>query len=840
MIPRSSFSVARSPLGWNLIDEMSFYSTGYSLPPQDPTLGLYFDLFELADSPVGQALSDVDFLTRHLNLLYPGLEAVKAAVQANDTAGALSELAAYYKARTGVKYYFDPFTFSPSTSYTKSLADSIVDGYFSSLGITFKFPNGSAIDWNHVEPSQPEWNVNLNRQLDSFDQLGRAYWVTRNATYSRTWANQLRSFINTQTVPPVRSNNYGSSWRTIDTGLRMEIAWPRAWYRFINVSDFSSDLVVQFVKSIWEHGTYLSSWPSTDGNWLAHEMAGLYSLAAFWPELNIASSWRELALDKMTNRVIAEQLLPDGCHYELSSGYHLVTVSKIRSIYDTANITQLYTVPSSYLTPLQKSYQWLIKIMLPSGTNPFTQDSWPNDYRSTMQSALPIWPSDTLLAWVAGNRRNNSLIPNFTSLALPDSGFVIFRSGWNTSDNWAMMDVGQLGEGGHAHEDKLNIQIAPYGRYLMHDGDGGDYTSTESRKFAMASFSHSVLIVDNLPQVRNSEPTDLQGNDINSSALLFDSTPSYDYSMAAYLDAFGNASYFPVKHQREFIFYKNSNPQFWLVVDTIASADGRPHEFDIRWQFDTNRSSALSNGGFMTTDAYVPNLAVIPLYSSASTATTSHSWEGYGGPMSGMLGVSVRRNKPDSPGLTVRSKTVATAATTKVVHLFVPIRANESLAFSAIDQLDSFTRRISFGGTTLTLNPVSNSGAAIKLVIDVGGASSSTVFLGPSTLSPGASCFKSGCNNPSVISVADLNSLIPNNAPTDQSPVPPPSGGSQAPNSSPISLSPQISGEPQSSNSPGAKSAPGSGQTINSSASVLTTSAILIQLCILFVFYLYH
>jgi hypothetical protein len=83
IIPRSVFTVARSPLGWNQIDELSFVSTGYSLPPQDPQLGLFFDLFELADSPVGQALSDADFFTRHLNLSFPSLEAVKAAVQAN-------------------------------------------------------------------------------------------------------------------------------------------------------------------------------------------------------------------------------------------------------------------------------------------------------------------------------------------------------------------------------------------------------------------------------------------------------------------------------------------------------------------------------------------------------------------------------------------------------------------------------------------------------------------------------------------------------------------------------------------------------------------------------------
>jgi hypothetical protein len=402
-----------------------------------------------------------------------------------------------------------------------------------------------------------------------------------------------------------------------------------------------------------------------------------------------------------------------------------------------------------------------------------------------------------------------------------------------------MMDIGQLGEGGHAHEDKLNIQIAPYGRYLLLDGDGGDYTTSESRKYGLGSFSHSVLIVDNLPQVRNLEPTDLQGNDINSSALLYDSNANYDYTMAAYTDAYGNASYFPVKHQREFIFHKNANPQFWMVVDTIASADGRPHTYDLRWQFDTDQSAALSNGGFITTDLYVANLAVIPLYSSASTVTTKHSWEGYGGPMSGMLGVSVRRGKPDAPGLTVRSKTVATALTTKVVHLFVPIRANESLSFSAVDQIDTFTRRVTFGATTLTINPVSNGGGAIRLDTVVG--STSTLFLGPSALSPGASCLKNRCDNPSVINAADLNSLIPASAPTERAPQPPTSGGSQGPSSnlspSQSSSSPSSSGSPSSSNSPSSSISPSSGQGVNSSAPAQSISALVLHFCILFVFY---
>lgn len=199
-----------------------------------------------------------------------------------------------------------------------------------------------------VLPQEPEWNVkcvaqnlpvspfqsltislfdSLNRHIDSWDALGRAYWVTRNSTYSTTWVNQVTSWINSQTVPPSRSNSYGSSWRTIDTGLRMEIAWPRAWYRFINTAEFDTNAVISFVKSVWEQGNYLSQFPSSDGNWLAHEMAGLYSLAAFWPELNDATSWRDTALDAMVNQVIAEQILPDGAHYELSTGYHYVVVA---------------------------------------------------------------------------------------------------------------------------------------------------------------------------------------------------------------------------------------------------------------------------------------------------------------------------------------------------------------------------------------------------------------------------------------------------------------------------------------------------------------------------------
>lgn len=72
-------------MGLDQIDELSFLSTGYGLPPQDPSQALYFDLLELVDAPVGQALSDVDFFTKHLNLSYSGLSAVKSAVLANSS-----------------------------------------------------------------------------------------------------------------------------------------------------------------------------------------------------------------------------------------------------------------------------------------------------------------------------------------------------------------------------------------------------------------------------------------------------------------------------------------------------------------------------------------------------------------------------------------------------------------------------------------------------------------------------------------------------------------------------------------------------------------------------------
>lgn len=425
--------------------------------------------------------------------------------------------------------------------------------------------------------------------------------------------------------------------------------------------------------------------------------------------------------------------------------------------------------------------------MLPGGGNPLIQDAWAQDFVSLMKSIQDIYPADALVKWVAGNRANNSLIPSWRSLALPyvyavsivayshvypsDSGFVVFRSGWNRTDNWAMMDVGQLGEGGHAHEDKLNIQIAPYGRYLLQDGDGGDYVPTEAREWAKSTFSHSCLIVDNLGQARAAQPLDLQGNDKNQSALLFETTANYDYTMASYSDLYGNASYFPVKHQREFIFLKLTTPQVWLVVDTIASADGRAHSLDVRWQFDTNRSQSISpDGGFATADPGVPNLAVIPIFSSAPTTTTSHSWEGYGGSRSAMLGVKVRRSAEDTPGLTIRTKTVAaTTATAKLVHLFVPLRAGETLSFSAVQAVDSFVRSITIGGSRFEFDPVSQAGAAMRVSFAASGSNStaSSTF-GPSLVS-GSGCFKFNCQTPSIISLSDLASLpapAPSTAPS--------------------------------------------------------------------------
>lgn len=107
IVPFSDLSAARQPRGWNEIDGVRFTASGYGHTP-DPTAVVVFDDFRLLklDAVTGPRLSEADFFAA-LNLDYPGLEAVKAAVARKDLTAAKAAWLAHLKARAKPRWHID-------------------------------------------------------------------------------------------------------------------------------------------------------------------------------------------------------------------------------------------------------------------------------------------------------------------------------------------------------------------------------------------------------------------------------------------------------------------------------------------------------------------------------------------------------------------------------------------------------------------------------------------------------------------------------------------------------------------------------------------------------------
>jgi len=150
-----------------------------------------------------------------LNLNYPGLGAVRTNVAQTNYAAAITNLAAYLRARTNVSWYFDPHAVTNTVAYSKSSADQTTNGYVNSIGIGYTFTN-DVINWYYNVTTNPangyapdnEWQWQMNR-MGAWPNLGDTWWGTGNDVYTKFWVAQLRSWLTNCPVPSSQQNGAG-------------------------------------------------------------------------------------------------------------------------------------------------------------------------------------------------------------------------------------------------------------------------------------------------------------------------------------------------------------------------------------------------------------------------------------------------------------------------------------------------------------------------------------------------------------------------------------------------------------------------------------------------------
>ncbi len=572
----------------------------------------------VARAATGPLLSDANLFAA-LNLDYPGMEQVKADVTQSNYPAARVSLADYLRGRTNVTWFFNPHAVTSAVSYTKSQADAAATGTVTAVSIPFTFPGGN-IDWFFNVTTNPangyapnnEWQWQLNRMM-WWPNMGQTYWGRgRDEAYAQAWVSELRDWVADCPAQGSRQNVAGSTWRTIETGLRMSTYWPEAYHRFLESPSFTDDDLTLYLKSCVEQARYLNSF-YTQANFLTMEMAGLYTVGALFPELKEAAGWRTLAAQKLYAEQ-AVQFLPDGWHYELSPGYHAVAIDNTLQIYQLAALEgRAAELPAGYLAGLESAYQALMYMAAPNRVTPPVNDSGRNDVKARLREGYQYFTNRLDFLWLATGGAQGQP-PAQTSVSFPYGGFSALRSGWETNANFAFFDAGALGQSGHRHEDKLALQLWCYGREILFDHGAGNYETSIWRTYSMSSFGHNTVAVDGRDQKGGDGNSTLPDPDyvaVAPLALRWESDIAHDFAAGTYDRGYSNYTYRPAAHTRRVLFVK---PDLYLVADTLVpSAAGVSHSYEARWNLlPTNTVVDPLTQVVTTTDANAANLAIVP------------------------------------------------------------------------------------------------------------------------------------------------------------------------------------------------------------------------------------
>ena len=292
------------------------------------------------------------------------------------------------------------------------------------------------------------------------------------------------------------------------------------------------------MKFLYQHGRhieqYLSKYYSPNTH-LTGEALGLYYLGTQLPFFERAKHWRKLGEDILFAE-ITKQVLPDGVYFEQSTWYQRYTADifshfvLLRSLYGEP----YYNAAAAELeNRLQKAFDFLMSVTMPDGKTPIIGDddggrmlpltiAEPDDFRGTLalgavlldrtdQKHVSGRPSEEIF-WLMGPdgiRSYNAIKsaePTSASVDFADGGYCVMRDGWGDTDNYLIVDCGEVGSlsGGHGHADALSIELAIHGKTLL--VDSGTYTyheSSELRDYFRSSTAHNGLVIDGLS---SSEP----------------------------------------------------------------------------------------------------------------------------------------------------------------------------------------------------------------------------------------------------------------------------------------------------------------------------------------------
>ena len=589
----------------------------------------------MAQVEIGPRLSDADFFAK-VDTTQPGLEGIAAAAAAADFATARRLFATQVRQSLQPERFFTiertyrghHFMYEGET--VEQAAERILRGELISCGTPHTFEG--EVDWftNPTFNQYREWTWQLSRHPE-WGILAERYRATGDERYAQAFVRYFESWVHQALVPENAPGWDTLCWRTIEAGIRMGGVWQLALHAFYRSPAFTDDVLIDWYKSVWEHGWRLRNFHRT-GNWLIMEMNGLAQIGILYPQFKDAPAWKAYAFDKLVTELDA-QVYPDGFQIELSTGYHQVDINNYQWLIDVCTAYDV-PVPQRFRDGMERMHAVNVFMMMPDGRLPDVNDGGWHEVAGLMKHAVRDYPRRADFLW-AHTRGKEGKPPAETSHAFPYAGYYIMRSGWQPDALWALFDGGHFGYG-HQHEDKLNLLVHGYGRLLLTEGGNYAYDDSQMRRYVLSTRAHNTIRVDDQDQNRRLH-YDRETFDVTiPSDGRWRTTAAYDIASSTFAEGYGPTADQTVTHQRTVIFVKKGHGLLGpclIVVDRLMPTDSTVHRYEVLWHLAAG-AVTIEGNSVRSADVAQANLAIVPAAVNGLTVAVvqgqeSPEWQGW-------------------------------------------------------------------------------------------------------------------------------------------------------------------------------------------------------------------
>jgi len=444
------------------------------------------------------------------------------------------------------------------------------------------------------------WELN---RLSHLVTLGQAYAFTNDEKFAAEF------FAHVETWHEQNPLGRGANWScAMEVALRA-MNLLAAFLLFRNSPSLSEERLGLLLEMFDQHGAHIKrnlefSYVATSNHYLS-DIVGLLWLGIMLPELSAASEWRDWALAEML-REMEKQILPDGAHYEGSTGYHRFVLELFLYSFILCRANKI-PVADKYWRKLHDMLVYLKVILRPDGAAPLIGDTdggqvlplaphRADDHAYLLAlGAAAFWDSQFKLSleappellWVLGKAG----LENYEQLGLPgaesskgstDAGIYVMRA----EDLYLLFNANgpqKNRPASHRHNDALSIEVSAAGRAFIVDPGTYVYTSDlQERQLFRSTAYHSTVQIDGVEQNAIAEDTPFViGAEARVKVLSWESTLDHDRIVAEHSGYERLAD--PATHRRTVSFEKAKRG--WLLEDEIFGKG--EHEIAVRFHFDS-------------------------------------------------------------------------------------------------------------------------------------------------------------------------------------------------------------------------------------------------------------